>query len=82
MGIETERIRLVANRYGQPRELPLAQAQSALGAKIENFVVNDPNRVQRSANEGKLVASPVTISRNLFGSVGQWQKSLKARERR
>lgn len=70
MGIETERIRLVANRYGQPRELPLAQAQSALGAKIENFVVNDPNRVQRSANEGKLVATLSTwstISRNLFG---------------
>ena len=38
--------------------------------KIENFVVNDPSRVHRSANEGKLVATLSTwstISRNLFG---------------
>ena len=31
MGIESERIRLVANRYGQPSELSLAQAQGRWG---------------------------------------------------
>jgi pilus assembly protein CpaE len=70
MGIESERIRLVANRYGQHRELPVGQAQSALGVKIENFVVNDPGRVNRCANEGQLVAIHSTwssISRNLSG---------------
>ena len=68
MGIESERIRLVANRYGQPRELSLAEAHTALGVKIKSFVANDPGRVNRSANEGKLVAtlsSWSTISRNL-----------------
>jgi pilus assembly protein CpaE len=68
MGIEPSRIRIVANRYKQPRELTKAQAESALGAKITSFVIDDAGRVNLSANEGKLVAIQSrwsTISRNL-----------------
>lgn len=68
MGLEGSRVQVVANRYGQPRELTRDQAEAALATRISNFVVDDPRRVNRSANEGKLVAiqsSWSTISRNL-----------------
>lgn len=68
MGLESSRVQVVANRYGQPRELSRDQAEAALGVGISNFVVDDPRRVNRSANEGKLVAmqsSWSTISHNL-----------------
>jgi pilus assembly protein CpaE len=67
MGIEGARLRVVANRYKQPRELPKAHAENALGTKIAHFVVDDAGRVNLSANEGKLVAMQSrwsTISRN------------------
>ncbi|HUE71768.1 MAG TPA: AAA family ATPase [Pirellulaceae bacterium] len=68
MGLESSRVQVVANRYGQPRELSRDQAEAALGVGIDSFVVDDPRRVNRSANEGKLVAmqsSWSTISHNL-----------------
>jgi len=69
MGIEAERIEVVANRYKQPRELSRAHAETALGTKIAHFVVDDAGRANLSANEGKLVSLQsrwTTISRNLY----------------
>jgi pilus assembly protein CpaE len=57
MGFEGQRVRVVANRFGQPRELPIAEAQLALGVKVENFVRDDASRINRCANEGQLAAS-------------------------
>jgi pilus assembly protein CpaE len=68
MGIDTTRVRVVANRFGQPHELTVAQAESALAMKVNSFVVDDARRVNRSTTEGRLVAmrsSWPKISRNL-----------------
>lgn len=67
-GIETERVRIVANRYGQARELSVSDAEAALQVKINNFVVDDPGRINRSAMDGKLISLETSwprISRNL-----------------
>ena len=34
LGVGKDRVRLVANRYGQPKEVPAAKAEEALGMKI------------------------------------------------
>lgn len=67
-GIETERLRIVANRYGQARELSVHDAESALQTKITNFVVDDPGRINKSALDGKLISMETSwprVSRNL-----------------
>jgi pilus assembly protein CpaE len=55
LGIEQERILLVANRYRQARELPLNKVQSAIGRKIDAYIYEDPSRVNRCVNAGKLL---------------------------
>ena len=42
LGIERDRLRLVVNRYGQPKEVPFAKAEEALGLKIFHYVPDDP----------------------------------------
>jgi pilus assembly protein CpaE len=51
-GIDRERMRLVVNRYGQPKEVPYAKAEEALGLKIFHFVPDDPKAVNRANNNG------------------------------
>ncbi len=46
------RIRLVANRYGQPNELPVAEAEEALGDKISFFVPEDAKTINGANNTG------------------------------
>jgi pilus assembly protein CpaE len=46
------RVRLVANRHGQPSELPLAEAESALGVKIAHHVPDDPKTINAANNAG------------------------------
>jgi pilus assembly protein CpaE len=50
--VPRDRIRLVANRYGQPKEVPAAKAEEALGMKIAYFVPDDPKAVNRANNNG------------------------------
>ncbi len=52
LGIGSERLRVVVNRYGQPKELPAAKAEEALGVKIFHFVPEDPKTVNRANNQG------------------------------
>ena len=52
LGIVRSRVRLVVNRFGQPKEVPAAKAEEALGAKIFHFVPDDPRSVNRSNNNG------------------------------
>lgn len=52
IGVPTERIRLVINRYRRPRELRIKQAEDALGLKVEFYVPDDPKRVGRANNRG------------------------------
>jgi pilus assembly protein CpaE len=52
LGIDRERLRLVVNRYGQPKEMPAAKAEEALGFKISHYVPDDPKTVNRANNNG------------------------------
>ncbi|HZV05752.1 MAG TPA: hypothetical protein VE999_11775 [Gemmataceae bacterium] len=52
-GIGEDRIRLVINRYGQAKELPLSQAEEALGRKIPFLVPDDPKSINAANNAGE-----------------------------
>jgi pilus assembly protein CpaE len=68
MGIPRDRLRLVVNRYGQPKEVPAAKAEEALGVKIFHFVPDDPKTVNRANNNGVpmvLEAPSAKVSRSL-----------------
>ncbi len=50
--ITHNRVRLVVNRFGQPNELPVAQAEEALGEKLAHFVPDDPRTANAANNAG------------------------------
>jgi pilus assembly protein CpaE len=52
IGVPRDRVRLVANRYGQPKEVPVSKAEEALGLKIAHFVPDDAKTVNRANNNG------------------------------
>jgi pilus assembly protein CpaE len=52
IGVGRDRVRLVVNRYGQPKEVPAAKAEEALGVKIAHYVPDDPKTVNRANNNG------------------------------
>jgi pilus assembly protein CpaE len=69
LGVSRERIRLVVNRYGQPKEIPFAKAEESLGMKIFHYVPDDPRAVNRANNNGVpvvLEAPRTGISRSLM----------------
>jgi pilus assembly protein CpaE len=52
MGIGQDRIRLVVNRYGQPKEVPSSKAEEALGLKVFHYVPDEPKTINRANNNG------------------------------
>jgi pilus assembly protein CpaE len=58
--IPESRVRLVANRHGQPNELPVAEAEAALGLKIAHLIPDDAKTINRANNTGvpAVVQSP------------------------
>lgn len=52
-GIGADRVRLVINRYGQAKELPLSEAEEALGRKIAHIVPDDPKTINAANNAGE-----------------------------
>jgi pilus assembly protein CpaE len=48
-----DRVRLVINRYGQAKELPLSEAEEALGRKIAHVVPDDPKTINSANNAGE-----------------------------
>ena len=52
LNIDREKLRLVVNRFGQPKEVPFAKAEEALGIKIFHYVPDDPRSVNRANNSG------------------------------
>jgi pilus assembly protein CpaE len=52
LGVASDRVRVVVNRYGQAREVPAAKAEQALGVKIFHYVPEDPKTVNRANNNG------------------------------
>lgn len=55
LGVGNVPVKLVANRYRQPREVPLKQAEQALGRKIDQCLRDDPARMNKSVNKGNPV---------------------------
>ena len=52
LGIGRDRVRVVANRYGQAKEVPAGMAEEALGLKISHYVPEDAKAVNRANNNG------------------------------
>src|SRR5262249_55744405 len=52
LSVDRMRVQLVVNRYGQPKEVPSAKAEEALGVKIAHFIPDDPKTVNRANNNG------------------------------
>jgi pilus assembly protein CpaE len=68
LGLGPERVRLVANRYGRPKEVPARTAEEALGVRICHYVPDDPKTVNRANNNGVplVIESPwARVSRSL-----------------
>jgi pilus assembly protein CpaE len=54
-GIRNERVRLVINRFGQAKELPLSEAEDVLGQKISFLIPDDPKNINAANNAGEPV---------------------------
>jgi pilus assembly protein CpaE len=68
MEIPRERLRLVINRYGQAKELPVAKVEEALGMKIAHYIPDDPKTINWANNAGHpavLEAPSAKVSRSL-----------------
>jgi pilus assembly protein CpaE len=52
LSVDRNRVKLVVNRHGQPKEIPAAKAEDALGMKIFHYVPDDPWAVIRANNNG------------------------------
>jgi pilus assembly protein CpaE len=68
LGVPADRVRLVVNRYGRPKEVPAAKAEEALGVKIFHYVPEDPKTINRANNNGvpAVLESPsARVSRSL-----------------
>jgi pilus assembly protein CpaE len=80
LGIGRDRIQLVVNRYGQPKEVPFAKAEEALGVKISHYIPDDPKSVNRANNDGvplvlerpssKVSRSVAKLAASVNGQVG------------
>jgi pilus assembly protein CpaE len=51
-GIDRQRVVLVVNRYGQPKELSASEAEGSLGMKIAYYLADDPKIVNEANNKG------------------------------
>jgi pilus assembly protein CpaE len=52
LGLDSDRLRVVVNRYGQPKEVPAAKVEETLGVKVFHYVPDDPKTVNRANNNG------------------------------
>jgi pilus assembly protein CpaE len=78
MDIARERVRLVVNRYGQAKELPVATVEEALDTKIAHYVPDDPKTINWANNTGHpavLEAPSAKVSR----SIAELTRSINGR---
>jgi pilus assembly protein CpaE len=52
LGVDQDKVRLVANRHGQPKEVPIPAAEEALGVKFFHRVPEDAKIVNNANNNG------------------------------
>jgi pilus assembly protein CpaE len=73
-GIPDDRIRLVANRYGQTGQLSWGKAEEALGSKFTNYLPDDCAKLNKALNSGRPVvrlAPFSSITRRFYKLAGQ-----------
>jgi pilus assembly protein CpaE len=83
IGVSRDRVRLVVNRYGQPKEVPASKAEEALGVKIAHYVPDDPRSVNRANNNGVpviLEAPSAKVSKSVFKLAASVNGQHKAHE--
>jgi pilus assembly protein CpaE len=80
MGISSDKVRVVVNRYGQPKEVPAAKAEEALGKKLFHFVPDEPKTINRANNNGVPVVLESPSAR-VSKSVSQLAISINGRHR-
>jgi hypothetical protein len=68
LGVSRDRLRVVVNRYGRPKEVPAAKAEEALGCKIAHYVPDDPKTVNRANNNGV----PAVLESPLWTGMTGW----------
>ena len=72
---DPNRLMLVANRYHQPKQLPVRRVEEVMGRKIQTYVADDPARVNRTINEGHPIVG--LFPRSLVAKqIGQLAKNL------
>jgi pilus assembly protein CpaE len=75
-GIGRERLMLVANRHGQPKELSPSEAEESLGIKIGYYLVDDPKTANEANNKGIPMVLDAPRS-NVSKSIGRLAKGLQ-----
>jgi pilus assembly protein CpaE len=58
LDLHRNRVRVVVNHYGQPCELPVEEAEDALGEKLTAFIPYDPKALNAANNAG----TPLVLS--------------------
>lgn len=81
--INAERITIVANRVGQPKELSTQRMSEVLGVPIRHEIPDDPAAVNASFNLGipLVVNSPRAAATLRLRSLQQWLKSPETRSK-
>jgi pilus assembly protein CpaE len=81
LGIPRDSIRLAINRYGQAGELPLHEAEEALGGKLEHFIAEDAKTFNAANNTGIPVALKYPKSKTAQGIAELARAALADRPR-
>ena len=63
LGIPLDRVRVVVNKLGQPKEVPMAKAEEALKQKVFLAIPDEPKVVNRANNNGVPVVLDAPSSR-------------------
>jgi pilus assembly protein CpaE len=72
-GVDSAKVYLVANRYGQRRQISWKKAEEILGREVASWVPDDPKRINQSINKGLplLQSYPWSAITRTFGKLAQ-----------
>jgi pilus assembly protein CpaE len=74
------KVRVIVSRHGQPNELPVDEAENALGQKLKQFIPEDPKTVNGANNIGIPVVSHAPNSRVALALVAVARTCLERRQ--
>lgn len=71
MNVPRQRIKLAINQYGHPDDLPVAEAEEAIGLKPTTFIPHDPKVICSANNSGIPAAfkQPTSLAVNAIASL-------------